>query len=93
MIDGATPDYRPTPTIRELYEMKDGYAEAVTFSKALEPTSFRLTPKGHAYLAAIMRQNAEGAIARRSGPADAVSAMKKIVGGGTGGKKSAWSPS
>lgn len=58
MIPHIHPDGEPTPTARELYEMKDGLAEAVDFNRNMEPTRFRLTDKGHAHLGEIMRWNA-----------------------------------
>lgn len=77
MIPHIRPDGLPTPTVRELYERKEGLAEAVEFNKRMEPTVFRLTDKGWALLGEIMRTNAQETLARHGGPEEAVARMKR----------------
>lgn len=75
MIQPMHTDDEPTPTIRELYERKDGSAEAVEFNMKMEPTVFRLTAKGNQILAGIMKRNAEASIARGSTKQEAAEAV------------------
>ncbi|QNJ55546.1 hypothetical protein SEA_PHINKY_54 [Microbacterium phage Phinky] len=69
MIEHIHPDGEPTPTVRELYERKDGSAEATDWVKPNKtspavPTKFRLLPKGQAIISAIARRNAAATLAR-----------------------------
>lgn len=93
MIEHVHPDGEPTPTVRDLYEMKDGLAEAVAFDKDLKPTRFRVTDKGHALLGEIMKRNAEGSIARGTVYQEGGASVVRAREGETNGKKSSWTPS
>lgn len=98
MIDHIHPDGEPTPTVRELYEMKNGYAEAVTLDQKMNPTTFRLTEKGAAVLGEIMRGNAKATLARGTARAEGSASMKRIAEQKKeivkkNGRKSTWTPS
>lgn len=99
VIDPSHPDDEPTPTVRELWAMKNGTVEAVDYDKEGRPTRFRLLPAGHALLNGIMRRNAERALARGVGAThrEAVEAMRRArmpvadkKKGKSNGRKSAW---
>lgn len=79
MIEARHPDDEPTPTVRELYERKDGSAEAVDYDKDGRPTRFRLLPQGHELLNGIMRRNAERALERGSAQRDAYEAVRRAA--------------
>lgn len=95
MIPHAHPDGEPTPTVRELYERKDGSAEVVDWvtpkgGKPV-PTRFRLLPKGQAIISEIMRRNvaaslARGTVSEEAGAALRASAGTKGEGDGSKGK-------
>lgn len=94
MIEPLHPDNEPTPTIRELYERKDGTAEAVEFTKDMKPTIFRLTDKGFALLAGIARRNAAATLARGSAREETYTAVRRSKKKGEGnGRKGAFTPS
>lgn len=94
MIEHIHPDGEPTPTVRELYERKDGSAEAIAWSnekgKTPVPTKFRLLPKGQAAISEVMRRNAAGTLARGGATAEPVLRMirDRKTGGGEGGSTS-----
>ncbi|MGO1566476.1 MAG: hypothetical protein ACTHXC_00500 [Brachybacterium sp.] len=97
MIEHIHPDGLPTPTVRELYDMKNGYAEATAFDKKMNPTAFRLLPKGSALLAEIMHQNAAGTLERGSATWEATQSIIKARKARAAeerksGKKQAWTP-
>lgn len=79
MIEHVHPEGEPTPTIREMYEMKEGLAEVVQRNKDGDPTVFRLTDKGNAHLGEIMRRNAAASIARGSADQEAVDAVRRAA--------------
>ncbi|UDL15421.1 hypothetical protein SEA_PEPE25_46 [Microbacterium phage Pepe25] len=84
MIPHINPAGEPTPTIAELYELHDGYAEVAKWTEGSKteppkPAAYRLTDKGNALLGEVMRRNADATLARGSGPADAVAAMERFV--------------
>ena len=63
MIEHDHPEGEPTPTVLELYERKDGSAEAVSWatpkgSKVSVPTRFQLLPRGQKIISDIARRNA-----------------------------------
>jgi len=93
MIEHIHPDGEPTPTVRELYEMKDGLAEAIAFDKDLKPTRFRLTDKGYAHLNAIMKRNAAATLSRGTVSQEGGASVVRSMEGETNGKKSSWTPS
>lgn len=69
MIEHIHPDGEPTPTVRELYERKDGSAEAVDWVRPNKtspavPTKFRLLPKGQQLITEIAQRNAAATLAR-----------------------------
>ena len=66
MLEPLHPDNEPIPTVLELYERKDGSAEATAFDKKMRPTAFRLLPKGQDVISEIMRRNAAATKARGS---------------------------
>lgn len=100
MIQHIHPDGEPTPTVQELYERKDGSAEAVTWSadKKPVPTKFRLLPKGQALLGEIMRRNAAGTLARGTAAQEATDRLIQARNernetekkGKSNGRKSSW---
>lgn len=83
MIEHIHPDNEPVPTARELYERRDGSAEATQWvsgkSKAdpPRPTMFRITDKGHAVIGDIMRRNAARTLERGTAAAEAGAALRK----------------
>ncbi|WNN94074.1 hypothetical protein SEA_FREGLEY_48 [Microbacterium phage Fregley] len=84
MIPHINPAGEPTPTVEELYELRDGYAEVAKWTEGSKteppkPAVYRLTDKGHALLGEIMQRNAAATLARGSGATDAVDSMKKFV--------------
>ena len=97
MIEHIHPDGEPTPTVRELFERKDGSAEAVAWSndKIPVPTKFRLLPKGQAVISEIMRRNAAATLARGTVSEEAGAAMRASAGvkGEDSGSKSKSTPS
>lgn len=84
MIEHAHPDGEPTPTVRELYERKDGSAEVVDWVTPKggkpTPTRFRLTPKGQAIISEIMRRNVAASMARGTVNEEAGAAMRASAG-------------
>ncbi|QIG59057.1 hypothetical protein SEA_FRANSOYER_49 [Microbacterium phage Fransoyer] len=106
MIEHIRADGEPTPTVRELYERRDGSAEATAWSndKVPVPTKFRLTDKGHAEIGRIMRANATETLRRGTGRLEGVMAVIRGSENLTpeqvknreekrSGSKSAWTPS
>lgn len=96
MIEHIHPEGEPTPTVRELYERKDGSAEVATWTAGTKttpgvPSTYRLLPKGQAVLSAIAARNAAGTVARNSASEEGVATMVKarIEGGKDSGSKSA----
>lgn len=96
MIEHIHPEGEPTPTVRELYERKDGSAEVATWTSGTKttpgvPSTYRLLPKGWAVLGAIAARNAAGTLARNSASEEGVATMVKarIEGGKDSGSKSA----
>lgn len=69
MIEHIHPEGEPTPTLRDLYDRKDGSVEVVDWStpkgaKMPQPSKYRLTDKGNRVLGDIMRRNAAATEAR-----------------------------
>ncbi|QKO02799.1 hypothetical protein SEA_KELCOLE_46 [Microbacterium phage Kelcole] len=84
LIPHINPAGEPTPTVAELYELRDGYAEVAKWTEGSKteppkPAVYRLTDKGHALLGEIMQRNAAATLSRGSGATDAVDSMKKFV--------------
>ena len=84
MIEHRHPDGEPTPTVRELYERKDGSAEVVDWvtpkgGKPV-PTKFRLLPKGQAIIGEIMRRNAAATLARGTAREEANATVRAVAG-------------
>ena len=79
MIEHIHPEGEPTPTLRDLYERKDGSVEVVDWAtpkgKPAYPSRFRLTEKGRQAIAEVLRRNAEATLARGTGNEEAVSQM------------------
>lgn len=66
------PDNEHVPSLPELYAMDPSLAKPIEWVKGdkkgeMKPSKWTTTPAGHAYLGAIMRRNAERAIARGEG--------------------------
>lgn len=81
MIEHVHPEGEPTPTVRELYERKDGSAEVATWTTGTKtkpgvPSTYRLTDKGHRLLGEIMRRNAIGSFIRGSEREEGVESVK-----------------
>lgn len=100
MIEHHHPDGEPTPTVRELYERKDGSAEATDWVKPNKtspavPTRFRLLPKGQAVISEIQRRNAAATLARGTARQEAGAALRaaKEQGGTDDGGKGKSTPS
>lgn len=76
MIEHIHPEGEPTPTLRDLYERKDGSVEVVDWAqpkgKPAYPSKFRLLEKGRQAIAEVMKRNAAGTIARGSANEEAV---------------------
>lgn len=76
MIEHIHPEGEPTPTLRDLYERKDGSVEVVDWAqpkgKPAYPSKFRLTDKGQQVITEVMRRNAAGTIARGTANEEAV---------------------
>jgi len=77
VIEHIHPDGEPVPTARELYERRDGTAEATKWVNGEKktdpprPVMFRITDKGHALIGEIMRRNAKATLARGTAAAEA----------------------
>jgi len=100
VIEHIHPDGEPTPTVRELYERKDGSAEATVWvtpkgGETPVPTKFRLLPKGQAIITGIAQRNAAATLARNSAGEEGVAAMVKsrLEGGSESGSKGKPTPS
>lgn len=101
MIEHIHPEGEPTPTLRDLYERKDGSVEVVDWAtpkgKPPYPSKYRLTDKGYAVLGEIMRRNGAATAARGTAQEEAIAIQKRMAEGegkGKGsGSKSAWTPS
>lgn len=76
MIEHVHPEGEPTPTLRDLYERKDGSVEVVDWAKpkgkAAYPSKFRLLEKGRQAIAEVMRRNAAATLARGTANEEAV---------------------
>ncbi|QED11863.1 hypothetical protein SEA_MASHLEY_46 [Microbacterium phage Mashley] len=100
MIEHHHPDGEPTPTVRELYERRDGSAEAIDWVKPSKtapavPTRFRLLPKGQAVISEIQHRNAAATLARGTAREEAAAAVRaaRERGGSEDGGKSKSTPS
>lgn len=94
MIEHIHPDGEPTPTVRDLYERRDGSAEAIDWNKDGVPTKFRLTDRGYATISVVMRRNAAASLARGTENEEAIARLKRAASekGKSNGRKSAWTP-
>ena len=79
MIDHIHPEGEPTPTLRDLYERKDGSVEVVDWAtpkgKPAYPSRFRLLEKGRQAIAEVMQRNAAASLARGTQNEEAVMQM------------------
>ena len=79
MIEHIHPEGERTPTLRDLYERRDGSVEVVDWAtpkgQKPYPSKFRLLEKGRQAIADVMRRNAEASMARGTANEEAVQAM------------------
>lgn len=90
VIEHIHPEGEPTPTLRDLYDRKDGSVEVVEWSqpkgKPAQPSKFRLTAKGHQVLGEIMARNAAATLQRGTGKEEAVARLVREATHRTGRK-------